>query len=71
MTNFKKGINPLYSGSLMSEGIAPGVKQLILPFSVLSENRKEPFTFDLEAASVFSLAEMDRAKGGGLISRQP
>jgi uncharacterized protein YukE len=55
----------------MSEGIAPGVKQLILPFSVLSENRKEPFTFDLEAASVFSLAEMDRAKGGGLISRQP
>ena len=55
----------------MSEGIAPGIKQLILPFSVLSENRKEPFTFDLEAAAVFSLAEIDRAKGGGLISRQP
>jgi len=55
----------------MSEGIAPGVKQMILPFSVLSQNRKEPFTFDLETAAIFSLAETDRAKGGGLISRQP
>jgi hypothetical protein len=55
----------------MSEGITPGVKQMILPFSVLSENRKEPFIFDLEVAAVFSLAEMDRAKGGGLISKQP
>jgi hypothetical protein len=41
------------------------VKQFILPFSVLSENRKEPFTSDLEVAAVFSLAEIDRAKGGG------
>jgi uncharacterized protein YukE len=47
------------------------VKQFILPFSVLSENRKEPFTPDLEAAAVFSLAEMDRAKGGGFFSKRP
>jgi hypothetical protein len=55
----------------MSEGITPGIKQFILPFSVLSENRKEPFTFDLEVATVFSLAEVDRAKGGGFLSRHP
>ena len=47
------------------------VKQFILPFSVLSENRKEPFTPDLEAAAVFSLAEMGRAKGGGFFSKRP
>ena len=47
------------------------VKQVILPFSVLSENRKEPFTSDLEAAAVFSLAEMGRAKGGGFFSKRP
>jgi len=52
-------------------GIGSAFKQFLLPFSVLSENRKEPFTIDLEAATVFSLAELDRAKGGGLISRRP
>ncbi len=52
-------------------GIGSAFKQFLLPFSVLSENRKEPFTADLEAAAVFSVAELDRAKGGGLISRHP
>jgi hypothetical protein len=52
-------------------GIGSAFKQFLLPFSVLSENRKEPFTPDLEAAAVFSLTELDRAKGGGLISRHP
>jgi hypothetical protein len=52
-------------------GIGSAFKQFLLPFSVLSENRKEPFTLDFEAATVFSLAELDRAKGGGLISRRP
>jgi len=47
------------------------VKPFILPFSVLSENRKEPFTSDLEVATVFSLAEIDRAKGGGFFSKRP
>jgi len=55
----------------MSEGIMPGIKQFILPFSVLSDNRKEPFTVDLEVAAVFSLAEADRAKGGGFLSKRP
>jgi hypothetical protein len=52
-------------------GIGSAYKQFLLPFSTLSENRKEPFTADLEAAAVFSVAELDRAKGGGLISRRP
>lgn len=55
----------------MSQGTALEVKEFVLPFSVLSENRKEPFTSDIEAATVFSLAELDRAKGGGLILKQP
>jgi hypothetical protein len=55
----------------MSESSPAEVKQFILPFSVPSESRKEPFTLDLEAATVFSLAELDRKKGGGLILRQP
>jgi len=55
----------------MSEGTVSAGKQFILPFSVLSENRKEPFTFDVEVAAVFSLAELERTKGGGLILKQP
>ena len=55
----------------MSEGTIPRINQRFLPFSVLSENRTDPFTPDLEAAAVFSLAELDRAKGGGLIIKQP
>jgi hypothetical protein len=52
-------------------GIGSAFKQFLLPFSTLSEKRKEPFTLDLEAATVFSLAELDRSKGGGLISKRP
>jgi hypothetical protein len=52
-------------------GIGSAYKQFLLPFSVLSENRKEPFTADLEAAAVFSLAELERGKGGGFLSRRP
>jgi hypothetical protein len=52
-------------------GIGSAFKEFILPFSVLSENRKEPFTADLEAAAVFSMAEEDRAKGGGFLSKRP
>jgi hypothetical protein len=43
----------------------------ILPFSTLSENRKEPFTKEIERAAIFCLAELDRAKGGGLVLKQP
>ena len=47
------------------------IKQFLLPFATLSENRKEPFTADLEAATIFSMAELDRAKGGGFLSKRP
>ena len=55
----------------MSEEKVSVTKQFILPFSVLSDNRKDSFTPDLEAAALFSLAELDRTKGGGLIVKQP
>jgi len=58
-------------GILISESLASEVKRFVLPFSVPSENRREPFTLDLEAATVFSLAELDRKKGGGLILKRP
>ena len=51
-------------------GIGSAFKQFMLPFSVLSENRKEPFTVDLKAAALFSLAEFDRIKSGGLLSKK-
>ena len=54
----------------MAEKKTLDVKQFVLPFAVLSENRKEPFTKDMEAAAIFSLAELERAKGGGLILKQ-
>lgn len=42
-----------------------------LPFSVLSENRQETFTKDMERTVIFCFAELERAKGGGLILKQP
>ncbi|MEM2107980.1 MAG: hypothetical protein QXL10_01685 [Candidatus Bathyarchaeia archaeon] len=52
-------------------GTGSALKEFILPFTALSENRKEPFTAELEATAVFALAEEERAKGGGLISSRP
>jgi hypothetical protein len=52
-------------------GVTLETKEFTLPFSALSENRKEPFHSDVEIAAVFALAELDRAKGGGLILKQP
>jgi len=45
--------------------------QLVLPFAVLSENRKETFTKEMEKAAIFYLSELERTKGGGLILKQP
>lgn len=42
-----------------------------LPFSTLSENRKELFTKEIERAAIFCLAELERAKGGRLVLKQP
>ncbi|MBS7616893.1 hypothetical protein KEJ45_06825 [Candidatus Bathyarchaeota archaeon] len=44
---------------------------LFLPFSVLSENRKEPFTEDMEKAAIYCLTETEREKGSGLILKKP
>jgi hypothetical protein len=55
----------------LTEKASSEVTRLILPFSVLSENRKEPFTKDMEKAAIFSFAELERAKGGGLILKRP
>lgn len=43
----------------------------ILPFSTLSENRREPFTKKIERAAIFCLVELERVKGGGLVLKQP
>jgi hypothetical protein len=47
------------------------ITQFILPFSVLSENRKEPFTMEMEKAAIFCFAELERTKEGGLILKHP
>jgi hypothetical protein len=52
-------------------GIGSAFTQFLLPFSALSENRKDPFPAKAETATVFTLAELERAKGGGIISRRP
>jgi hypothetical protein len=43
----------------------------ILPFSTLSANRREPFTKRIERTTIFCLAELERAKGGGFVLKQP
>jgi hypothetical protein len=44
-------------------------KRFILPFS--PGKSRELFSFDVEAAAVYALSELERAKGGGLIVKQP
>ena len=45
------------------------VKRFILPFS--PGKSRELVSFDVEAAAVYALSELERAKGGGLILKQP
>jgi hypothetical protein len=47
------------------------IARLIIPFSILSENRKEPFAEEMEKAAIYCLAELERKKGGGLILKKP
>jgi hypothetical protein len=54
----------------MSEETASEVGKYILPFSVLSERRKKPFTSDMELAAIFSIAELNRKKGGRIILKR-
>ena len=46
------------------------VAELILPFSVPSENRKEIFTKGMERAAVLCLAELERRKGSGFVLKR-
>jgi hypothetical protein len=54
----------------MSEEIVSEVGKYILPFSVLSEKRRKPFTSDMELAAVFSIAELTRKKGGRILLKR-
>jgi len=47
------------------------IDRLKVPFTVLAENRKEPFTESMEKAAVYCFAELEREKGGGLILKKP
>ncbi len=49
----------------------PRETKSVLPFSTSSEDRMEPFPKETERAAIFCLAELERAKGGGLILKQP
>jgi len=55
----------------MVKSVPEEVAKSILPFSALSENRREPFTEKAEKATIFCLAELERAKGRGLVMKQP
>ena len=46
------------------------IEKLKPPFTVLAENRKEPFTESMEKAAVYCFAELEREKGGGLILKK-
>ena len=55
----------------MVKDVLQKITKLILPYAVLAENRKEPFTLEIERTAIFCLAELERAKGGGLVVKQP
>jgi len=44
---------------------------VVFPFTVPSEDRKIPLKRRMEIAAIFSLTELTRDKGGGLISKKP
>jgi hypothetical protein len=43
-------------------GIGSAFTQFLLPFSALSENRRDPFPAKAEAATVFTLEELEEQK---------
>lgn len=46
------------------------IPKFALPFAVVAEDRKAPFTEDREAAAILCLAELEREKGGGLVLKR-
>ena len=55
----------------MTEDSSPDIARLMLPFAVPNENRKEPLTKEMERAAAYCYAELERAKGGGILLKQP
>jgi hypothetical protein len=55
---------------IMVQNVSEAVAELILPFSVPSESRKELFTKAMERAAVFCLAELERRKGSGFVLKR-
>lgn len=53
----------------MHKEIVSEAEKFVLPFCVLSEKRDKPFTSDMELAAVFSIAELNRRKGGRFLRR--
>jgi len=47
------------------------ITNVVFPFTVPSEDRKIPLKRRMELAAIFSLTELSRDKGGGLISKKP
>jgi len=47
------------------------VANLILPFAVLSKDRKISFTKEMEIATVFYMVESERKKGEGILLKKP
>lgn len=47
----------------------PALRKFLLPFA--PQKSKEPFNAELEEATVYAFAELERVKGGGLILKQP
>jgi len=64
---FKSIQSSFSNGELLSQKTS----KLILPFSVLAENRTEPFMDEMEKASLYCFVELERQKGGGFILKKP
>jgi len=64
---FKSIQSPFSNGELLSQKTS----KLILPFSVLAENRTELFMDEMEKASLYCFVELERQKGGGFILKKP
>ncbi|MGA2680928.1 MAG: hypothetical protein ABSF44_03915 [Candidatus Bathyarchaeia archaeon] len=47
----------------------PALKRFILPFA--PQKIREPFNLEVEEATIYALAELERMKGGGLLVKQP
>jgi hypothetical protein len=55
----------------MVESVQQNNTKFVLSFSSLHQNRKEPFTKEMEKATILCLAELERSKGGGLVLKHP